>query len=156
MKARTLLIVTFLTLLSISCTSQQSIQASKDTAASSTQRSKIEKIELKEQTRGTRRVTTLTPTSRIVSLNDDATTFPLSSHEWKTITEAASQVDLSKISTFQAPTTERFSDGALASSIFITANGKVHISSSFDAGAPPKELEKLYKMIISDDIGKKQ
>lgn len=156
MKTRTLFVVGFLTLLNTNCTSQQNTEGNPNTTVSSTQQPRIEKIELKEQTRGTRRITTLTPTSRIFSLNDNITTLPWSSNEWKKIIDQANQVDLSSISNLKAPTSERASDGALAASIFITANGKVYVSSSFDAGAPPKELDKLYKMITAGGMSKKQ
>jgi hypothetical protein len=67
--------------------------------------------------------------------------------EWEKIIKVATLIDLSKISSFQAPTTGRFSDKALASTIIITSNGKTYESGSFDAGIPPKELEELYLLL---------
>ncbi|MGU3375390.1 hypothetical protein [Chryseobacterium sp. M5A1_1a] len=149
MKTKSLLILTFITLLTTTCTSQQKPEISKNISTSNVQKLKIEKIELKEQTRGTRRFITFTPTSKVVSLNGEVTTFPLSSNEWKNITEQANQVELSKISALQSPTSARFSDGALSATVLITSDGQTYISSSFDAGVPPKELEKLYKVITN-------
>jgi len=56
-------------------------------------------------------------------------------------------LDLTKISTYESSTTRRFSDGALASSITVTANGNTYNSAGFDAGIPPKELEGLYILL---------
>ncbi|MFP3833938.1 hypothetical protein [Chryseobacterium sp. SIMBA_028] len=147
MKGQLPLILVFSTLLSISCTSQQKTEINKNISTSNVQTLKIEKIELKEQTRGTRRFVTFTPNSKIVSLNGEVTTFPLSSNEWKKITEQINQIELSKISALQSPTAARFSDGALSATVLITVDGQTYISSSFDSGTPPKELEKLYMVI---------
>ncbi|PWN63390.1 hypothetical protein [Chryseobacterium oncorhynchi] len=147
MKAQSLSILVFSILLSTSCTSQQKAEINKDISISDVQKSKIEKIELQEQTRGTRKFITFTPNSKVVSLNGEVTTFPLSSGEWKKITEQANQVELSKISDLKSPTSARFSDGALSATVYITSDGKTYISSSFDSGVPPKELEKLYMVI---------
>ncbi|AZA78145.1 hypothetical protein EG347_11775 [Chryseobacterium sp. G0186] len=156
MKAQSLLIITLLTLLNTNCTSQQKTQIDKNNSTYNAKQLKIEKIELKEQTRGTRRFTTFTPTSKTVSLNDNVTTFSLSADEWKKITEQVDQIKLSTISNLQAPTSARFSDGALSASISITSGDKIYTSSGFDSGVPPKELEKLYKIITTDHMGKKQ
>lgn len=147
MKVKSLLILMLATSLNINCTSQQKAEINNNISTSDVQKPKIEKIELKEQTRGTRRFVTFTPNSKTVSLNGEITTFPLSSNEWKTITEQVNRVELSKISALQSPTTARFSDGALTANVYITSDGKTYISSSFDSGFPPKELEKLYKVI---------
>ncbi|AZB00330.1 hypothetical protein EG359_12180 [Chryseobacterium joostei] len=147
MKPQSLLILAFSTLLNINCTSQQKAEINKNTSTSDIQKSKIEKIELQEQTRGTRKLITFTSSSKVVSLNGEATIFPLSSNEWKKITEQANQIELSKISTLKAPTSARFSDGALSATVYITSDGQTYTSSSFDSGVPPKELEKLYQVI---------
>lgn len=155
MKPKSLLIFTFLILLNSNCTSQKKAEIDENSPTHNTQQLKIEKIELKEQTRGTRRFTTFTPTSKIVSLNDNVTTFSLSTDEWKKITEQVNQIELSKISTLQSPTSARFSDGALSASISITSGDKIYTSSGFDSGFPPKELKKLYTTITTDNMGKK-
>ncbi|NIF03870.1 hypothetical protein F3J23_00285 [Chryseobacterium sp. Tr-659] len=151
MKAYSLLIVTFLILSNTNCTSQNKTEINKNNLTNTTQKSKIEKIELKEQTRGTRRITTFSPGLKIFSLNETVTHSPLSVDDWKRISEQAGQIELSTISNLKAPTSSRFTDAALASSISITSDGKVYTSSTFDSGVPPKELEKLYKEIITNN-----
>ncbi|MBB6369113.1 hypothetical protein [Chryseobacterium shigense] len=113
-------------------------------------KSKIEKIEVTEQTRGTNRLITFTPDSKITSVNGNVTTSILSAVNWENIVKNAEAIDLSKIASFQSPTEGRFGDRALYSSILITKGGKVYESSNFDAGNPPKELENLYNALFSD------
>jgi len=108
---------------------------------------KIEKIEIAEQTRGINRTIVYTSTSKTISNNGEQTSEKLPSAEWEKIVKQASIIDLSKISSFEAPTTGRFSDKALASTIIITSDGKTYESGSFDAGIPPKELEELYLLL---------
>jgi hypothetical protein len=107
----------------------------------------IERVELTEQTRGTNRIFTFEPLSSSISLNGNINKTELPPANWKNITEQASAIDLSKISTYVAPTTGRYSDSVLSSTIIITSGGKAYESSSFDAGIPPKELEGLYQLL---------
>ncbi|MEI7487029.1 MAG: hypothetical protein WCJ72_06390 [Chryseobacterium sp.] len=60
----------------------------------------------------------------------------------------AATIDLSKISLLESPTTNRYSDRALSSSISIISNKENYQSSDFDAGNPPKELNILYNTLI--------
>ncbi|MEJ5102437.1 hypothetical protein [Chryseobacterium sp. MYb328] len=112
-----------------------------------TQQAKIEKIELTERTRGFHTIITLTPQSKITSFNGEENKSSLSSSEWKSISQQAAAIDLSKISALQAPTTGRYSDQAMIANLMITSNGTTYTSSDFDSGNPPKELEALYQKI---------
>lgn len=142
--------VIFVFLCNLSCISQQ--KQDKGIAASNGLQlePKIEKIEVTEQTRGTNRLITFTPNSKITSVNGNVTTSILQAASWENIVKHAEIIDLSKISSFQSPTQGRFGDRALSSSILITVDGKVYESSSFDVGNPPKELENLYNSLFSD------
>lgn len=148
MKTTIPLLILFLVLSNNNCSSQQKERINKNNSTKIQKTKKIEKIEVTEQTRGTNRVITFTPNSKIVSLNGNATTSALSSGEWENIVTQSSIIDLSKISSLEAPSTNRFSDRALSSHISITADGKTYQSVTFDAGAPPKELESLYKALM--------
>ncbi|PKF74658.1 hypothetical protein [Chryseobacterium sp. PMSZPI] len=141
------LITILINIIYLNCTSQKKNNEIKNKPLINLQQSKIEKIELTEQTRGTNRVIIYTPTSKVSSLNGNSVTSPISVEEWKKITAQVNLIDLSKISTLQSPTTGRFSDRALAATISITYENNVFTSSSFDAGIPPKELENLYDEI---------
>ncbi|SHM01059.1 hypothetical protein [Chryseobacterium polytrichastri] len=145
MKPYTLLLLSFFFLLNISCKSQQ-----KNDHNNLRNNSSLLKIELKEQTRGTNRLITFTLNSKIISLNGDIKNESISTNEWKNITEQVDLIELSKIGSFVSPTTGRYSDKALASTIIIYANGKEYTSSTFDAGIPPKELENLYKALMGN------
>lgn len=142
MKLKIILIISAFT--SICCISQQKPNISENKLIII---QKIEKFEITERTRGTNRIITFTPDSKIISTNGNITTTPLSSDEWKNITESAHSIELSKIASFSSPTTDRYSDKALASTMTIFTNGKEYTSSVFDAGKPPKELETLYKKL---------
>ncbi|PTT68064.1 hypothetical protein, partial [Chryseobacterium sp. HMWF001] len=108
---------------------------------------KIEKIELREQTRGTNRLITFTKDAVTTYLNGNTSTSQITAADWENISKQVNLLDLPKISTYESSTTRRFSDGALASSITVTANGNTYNSAGFDAGIPPKELEGLYILL---------
>lgn len=121
------------------------------TSISQTQTRGIAKIVLEEITRGSRRMAEFTPAVKNIEINGTASTGKMASADWKTLTSTASALELDKINTYQAPTTERFHDGALIALIKITAtDGTVYESQSFDAGKPPKELAALYKILAAD------
>lgn len=109
--------------------------------------SKIEKISLSEQTRGTNRVFTLSNGKLESSLNGNSNIKELSPSDWSKIIEHAGKIKLEEISKLEAPTTKRYSDAALASVITITENKADYKSSDFDSGNPPLELKNLYNEI---------
>lgn len=111
------------------------------------QQTKIEKIQLTEQTRGFHTTITITPKSKTTSFNGEENTSALSSSEWENISQQAARIDLSKISTLPSPSTGRHSDQAMIANMIITSNGTTYTSANFDSGNPPKELEALYQKI---------
>lgn len=145
MKLQIILLI-LLSLININCTSQKKTEI-KNKNSILKQIQQIEKIQLLEQTRGTNRIFTFQPNSLHISLNGTDTQQELSTADWENIVKQAILVDLSKISTYTSPTTGRYSDSALSSTVIITAAGKTYESSSFDAGIPPKELEGLYVLL---------
>ncbi|MBT2620711.1 hypothetical protein [Chryseobacterium sp. ISL-6] len=130
-----------------SCNSQKNTENNQNKSVITDQKYDIEKIELTEQTRGTNKKTTFTPTAITTLLNETSKVSDLSANNWKSIVKEASLIDLNKISSYPSPTTGRFSDRALSSTIIITHKGKTFQSSEFDAGTPPKELEALYQLL---------
>lgn len=134
-------------LLSQQCTGQKKSKATTTQNNTKVSQTAIEKIELEEMTRGTRKSLVITPTSKNISVNDAARKGSHSSAEWTNIVRAAESIDLAKISSYEAPTTDRFHDGALAATVKIHKNGKVYTSQTFDSGRPPKELASLYKLL---------
>ncbi|WP_449389199.1 hypothetical protein [Chryseobacterium lineare] len=148
MKKHTLLLILFI-LFYTQCTSQHKIKNSHNITTINQKNQKINKIELKEQTRGINRIITFESDSLTISLNNEVKNLPFSLGEWQNITKQINLLELSKISSYQAPTMGRFSDRALSSSIIIFSEGKIYESSTFDAGIPPKELEGLYRVLKS-------
>jgi len=146
MKTSTIFLLLYC-LLNVKCNSQNNSSGLTGQIKSHKNKSGIQKIELTERTRGTNRIFTFEPASLNISLNGTATQRALSPADWENVTKQAALINVSKISTYTAPTTGRYSDSALASTIIITAAGKTYESSSFDAEIPPKELEGLYQLL---------
>lgn len=138
-----------------SCISQQNKDNQGNNSIKKANQLKVEKVELTEQTRGTNRLITFTSSSKISSLNGEITSSSITPEQWQNIYTQANLINLEKISTYESPTTGRFSDRALASSIIISVDGKQYKSSSFDAGMPPKELEALYNVLTNGIIKKR-
>lgn len=149
MNPRLIIALISLMLYNVNCTSQQ--KGNPDAFASNAvQKSKIDKIEIKEQTRGTDRLITFIPNSKTIYLNGSVSVSALSPLDWANIVKQVEVIDLDKISSLKSPSEGRFTDRALISSVLITVDGKTYESSSFDAGIPPKELENLYKELFKD------
>jgi len=146
MKTSTIFLLLYC-LLNVKCNSQNNYSGLTGQIKSHKNKSGIQKIELTERTRGTNRIFTFEPASLNIYLNGTATQRALSPADWENVTKQAALINVSKISTYTAPTTGRYSDSALASTIIITAAGKTYESSSFDAEIPPKELEGLYQLL---------
>lgn len=141
--------------LSVGCISNNKNQTSKSKVTKDASLGKVEKIELSEKTRGTNRLITFTPNSLSVDLNGNIQSSTFSSNDWKAINTEIELLDLSRISAYKAPTTDRFTDAALASIIKIYADGDIYESTTFDSGKPPTELESLYIKLQTRSINKK-
>lgn len=109
---------------------------------------KISKIELTESTRGTKRTITFTNISLVTDVNGKIKSSSISKPEWESIVKETQAISLEKIPTYVSPTTNRYSDAAFSSIITISTVDKKYNSVDFDAGTPPKELEKLYKKLL--------
>jgi hypothetical protein len=135
--------LSFLLILASACSTKKNISTQTNNSVDK----KIEKIELTERTRGLNRSFTFSSTTFTTTSNGDSNNSKISLAEWESIEKQAKLLDLSKISSLTAPSTDHHSDRALASTLIITSNGSSHQSSNFDAGNPPKELASLYKAI---------
>ncbi|NML72427.1 hypothetical protein HHL23_21965 [Chryseobacterium sp. RP-3-3] len=132
------------------CTSRQKVDTAVVTSNDVQKRSKIKKVEITEQTRGTNRLITFTPGSVTTTENGNVSVDVLSAVAWGNIIKQAELIDLDKIALWQSPSEGRFGDRALASTVSITVDGKAYQSSSFDSGRPPKELENLYRELFKE------
>lgn len=147
MKLQFIIINTIAILSIISCINQNKNNISSKNSIKIEKQKKIEKIELTERTRGTNRSVAYTPNLITATFNGDSTQTAMPLSEWENISKQAEALDLTKISNLQSPTTGRYSDRALASTIIITSNGITYTSATFDSGIPPKELEALYNTL---------
>lgn len=134
-------------LINIKCISRNNSIESKNNTLTSKENDQIEKIELREFTRGTNRLIIYKKDSLITDFNGINSQSEISKAYWANIIKQVDLLNLSKISSYKSPTTKRFSDSALSSIITITSGDKTYNSSSFDAGIPPKELEGLYELL---------
>lgn len=144
MNSKTFLILITPLILNISCLSKKNDLLVVNSISTKNENQIIKKIELTEKTRGTNRIFTFTKNLLSKDINGKKTTSTLSSLQWKNILQITEMIDLQKISTYKSPTTGRYSDAALASTIIITIDDEKYYSSDFDEGKAPKELEALY------------
>lgn len=128
-----LILVAFIALFCINCTSQLKKN-----------QQMIDNITLSERTRGTQRMYNISNENMEIAINGEKSAYKVSQAEWSRIAEAASSINLEEISAYKAPTTKRFSDAALASTIKVKNENKEFESVSFDEGNPPAELKNLY------------
>lgn len=153
MKLKITFIAFILLLISLSCMQKKQIANSENVSAQKNDQIGIEKIELSEQTRGTRRLISINHEALSVDLNGNKSTSKITNNDWLQIVEKVKQIDLEKLSTYPSLTTGRFSDAALASGISITAKGKIYRSVEFDSDQPPVELKSLYELIKKSTAG---
>ncbi len=145
-KYLSLAIVSTLLFLTTGCSSQNNNKTAIASDQSQTS-DKLDKIELTERTRGTNRLITFSKNKLTVNLNGNIATSPITSQDWKSISQELSFIQLEKINTYESPTTGRYSDAALASTITIGIDGKIYSSLGFDSGQPPAELKSLYNKL---------
>jgi len=134
-------------IIAFSCNAQKNKNAQNTKSMSDPLLSKIEKIELVEQSRGVNRLYTYTKEKKIIELNGTKSVLTMPASEWEKICKEVNLLNLSEIENLQSPTTKRFSDAALSSHISIFIDGKVYLSSSFDAGVPNEKLKSFYNAL---------
>jgi hypothetical protein len=76
-------------------------------------------------------------------------TFKLTKKEWKEISELVTKLDLDGLEHLVAPTGKRLYDGAAHITITVNIDDKSYISSSFDEGHPPAEIEALVNKMLT-------
>ena len=69
---------------------------------------------------------------------------------WTKVQRLVSDLDLSKIEEWKAPSQDFTFDGARATTIRIDMNGTIYTSHVFDEGNPPAELKMLYNMLVEN------
>lgn len=69
--------------------------------------------------------------------------------DWKKIMNYLAETDWDTLKNLEAPTKKRLFDGAMHASLKITYKDKTYQSSSFDHGAPPKEIKSIVDHVLS-------
>lgn len=148
--------ISLLSLVTVSCSAQkEKTSAEAVSAKKSVSKTKLEKIELNELTRGSTRTVVITPTAKKIDRNGNVTTVKTTAAEWEKMVKLASAVDLKSIGSHKSPTTQRFYDGAMAATLKVTSGGITYESQGFDSGIPPKAFSELYFATASSFDSKK-
>ena len=96
----------------------------------------------------------------MVKANKDTITYQLSraskeetkdctKQNWYTLTNLASNVDITKIDQLEAPSKAHQYDGAAIANLNVTVGDKTYRTQSFDAGNPPKEIAEIVNYLLS-------
>lgn len=80
-------------------------------------------------------------------------TTSISNEDWKELLGYLEKVDLDSLATYKDPTQKRFYDGAAIANLKIMYKDKEYLTTDFDHGFPPVEIEKLINKIVL--LGKK-
>jgi hypothetical protein len=99
------------------------------------------------QTRGSFLNITFRNDSLYLKSTERNKTLLLSKEQSKEIQEKVSKIKLSEIRNLEAPSSKRYSDGALSAKFSIKKGQQTFLSSDFDHINPPKELKPLYDLL---------
>ena len=107
------------------------------------------KIEYKAQTRGA--LYEILVEGNLLSFKsyNDSKTIVLTKEQIKALTNEINNINLKAINDLEAPTTKRFTDGVMIAYFKINRAENSYKSSEFDHEYPPKELQTLFKILIS-------
>ena len=107
------------------------------------------RIEYKAQTRGA--LYEILVEGNLLSFKsyNDSKTIVLTKEQIKALTNEINNINLKAINDLEAPTTKRFTDGVMMAYFKINRAENSYKSSEFDHEYPPKELQTLFKILIS-------
>lgn len=114
----------------------------------------LQTIKLQKVTRGNSSLLQITPseitkTQEVLGGQGEAVATKIKAENWQKIGELISKINLNEMANWEAPTQERFHDGARITTLEIQANGEVYSSQAFDEGQPPVQLKELYDYLES-------
>lgn len=107
------------------------------------------KIEYKAQTRGA--LYEILVEGNLLSFKsyNDSKTIVLTKEQVRQLTNEINNINLNAINDLEAPTSKRFTDGAMIAYFKINRAENSYKSSEFDHEYPSKELQTLFKILIS-------
>ncbi len=80
---------------------------------------------------------------------DDGPSTRLTDAQWKSLVSEMGKINPEILPTLKAPTEKRFYDGAAIANLKVTYKGKEYMTTDFDHGYPPAEIEKVVNMITA-------
>jgi len=107
----------------------------------------ILEISYKAETRGSFINIDFKDSSLVLKSTIGDTSIVLSKVQVINLKSITSKIKLSEIGNLIAPTNERYRDAALIGSFTIKKNDTSYVSSNFDHGSPPKEIQELYDVL---------
>lgn len=107
------------------------------------------KIEYKAQTRGALYEILVKDNLLSFKSYNDSKTIVLTKEQVRQLTNEINNINLKAINDLEAPTTKRFTDGVMIAYFKINKAENSYKSSEFDHEYPPKELQTLFKILIS-------
>ena len=115
---------------------------------------KLESIKVEKVTRGSANAYEINKVETILdktNLGGESERFKTKtkSSNWSEVETLVSKINLAEISNWEAPTQERFHDGARITTLKIISNREEFISQAFDEGQPPVQLKELYDYLES-------
>lgn len=150
MKAITLLAAMTITFASCNC---QKTAAEKNSLTSeSTMKQELTPIlEYEANTRGFyNKITAANQTIAVIKVRDGKPTeTKISDADWNELLSLYTSVNKEGLATLKAPSEKRFYDGAPIGSFRVITKDTTFESSSFDAGNPPAEIEKIINKLIA-------
>ena len=107
------------------------------------------RIEYKAQTRGA--LYEILVEGNLLSFKsyNDSKTIVLTKEQIQALTNEINNINLKAINDLEAPTTKRFTDGVMIAYFKINRAENSYKSSEFDHEYAPKELQTLFKILIS-------
>ncbi len=69
--------------------------------------------------------------------------------KWDLVKSKFSQLTLTKVSSYPAPSNVRINDSVASETLTISHNGKTYVSQTYDAGNPPLQLKSLVSYVKS-------
>lgn len=116
----------------------------------------LNSVDLSYQTRGTQKNLHITSQKITVTINEEITSYKITSAQWNKIVLATQKVSLKDISTLKRPSSKSYSDAAFEAILKVKTSSQEYESIAFDHHTPPSELLSLIKSIKATLIGKKQ
>lgn len=133
-------------ILGVSC---KSLDPNEEGKTTTNNQEEIVEIEVNATTLGYRERLIANPSQLHFKSTNEKVTQTLTKEEWQRLTESLKNIDLSSISSLEAPTSRRLYDGDLATNVTVKTKDSIYISSGFDKQDPPQELQNVMKVLYS-------